>query len=109
MVWEESRQMKTQNSPQTMDREQGCPSCGRSQVLQQCDGCAESCYVCRLEKRLVDADRELERLRAVESWLRHIQQSVAGSEWETAGDFYRGKQLFLPQDLLHAIDAVLIK
>ncbi len=100
--------MKSENTARKFNAESECSSCGRSMLLQQCDGCAETCYVCRLEKRLVDADRELERLHAAESWLRHIQQSVAGSAWETVGDLYRGKQVFLPQDLLNAIDTVLM-
>lgn len=98
--------MKQENTVRKFNDEPACPSCGGIKTIGH-DGCDESCYVCRLERRLVDADRELERLHAVESWLRHIQQSVAASAWETAGDFYRGKQIFLPQDLLRAIDEVL--
>ncbi|KAA6456025.1 hypothetical protein DYQ86_26475 [Acidobacteria bacterium AB60] len=65
------------------------------------------CLTCELEKELVEANMKLERLATVASWLQHIQTSVQASGWETAGDLYRGKQLFLPQDLLNQIDTAL--
>lgn len=65
------------------------------------------CLTCELEKELVEANMKIERLATVASWLRHIQASVQAGSWETAGDLYRGKQLFLSQDLLKQIDTAL--
>ena len=62
------------------------------------------CLTCELEKELVEANMKLERLATAASWLRHIQATVEKSGWETAGDLYRGKQVFLSQDTLSQID-----
>jgi hypothetical protein len=68
---------------------------------------SDICLTCQLERELAEANQKLERMAVLESWLRHIQQSTLSSRWQTAGDFYRGKPVFLPQDLINAIDTAL--
>lgn len=53
-------------------------------------------------------DIELGRLRTVESILRNcIQVPLETRPWEKAGDFYRGKLIFIPVDTLNQIDSAL--
>ena len=53
-------------------------------------------------------DTELARLRTAESILRNcIQVPLATRPWEKAGDFYRGKNIFIPVDTLNQIDSAL--
>lgn len=54
------------------------------------------------------AVRELiEDLALAKGLLEIIQQSLVDQRWQTLGDLYRGKTLFLSQDLLNRIDTAL--
>jgi hypothetical protein len=99
--------MQTENENATLREERRSMPARHDSVVADHRTCSGECYLCKLERRLVDLSEELDRMRRIEGWLRHIQHSAAGSRWQTAGDLYRGKLVFLPQDLINAVDAAL--
>lgn len=86
-----------------------CSDCGFPALGASPDGMARPVDLCLpcVELELAEANRKLQRLAVVESWLRHIQESVVNSHWQTMGGLYRGKEVFLSQDVLNAMDSAL--